>query len=377
MSAAHAPLAPSSYGRLAYCRAAPTMEAANPADDTVPTLEGRAAHKVSEVLGMFGEILPIGTLLDGNIEVTGEMIDAATMYLDDVASELGAAWRNHVKFEEPVSLAGLHPQAWGTPDAVAQYPRFIYLWDFKYGHRYVDAFENWQMIGYSYPFIENLSPEEELLTTVQITIVQPRNFHPDGPIRRWTIKASDLRAYYNILRGWLHEAYPFNEAGDLCGDIVASPHPDACRDCSARSVCEALRNAAYTAMDFARASQLHRLDSNQVGIELARVEDLSRLLEAYRTGLEEEAEGALRRGVRVPNFTLAPGRTSLEWCVPEDFVEQLGPDLTAPRKLITPTQARDRKLITPELLDAYAHRPPGRLKLSRIDDKLAKKVFKS
>lgn len=366
---AHSRLAPSSYGRLAHCRAAPIMEAMFPGEDTMPSLEGHAQHHVAYCMAVRPDELPlIGSLFE-SVEITQEMYDGARMYLDDIASELGASWRQHVHLEERVDLSGLHPEAWGTLDARAQYPGFLYFWDDKFGHRYVDAFENWQLIAYSYPFVAALSPEEELTTSVQFTIVQPRNFHPDGPIRRWTVKAYELRAYYNTLRGWLAEA--------TTEGVAANPVPAACQDCSARHACVALRNAAYAGMDYARQAQAHNLSPDQLGTELARVEDMTKLLEAYQSGLQEEAEGALRRGVSVPNYTLAPGRSSLAWAVDEEIVASLGEELYAPRKLITPTQARDRKLITSDLLEAYAHRPAGSLKLSRIDHKLAKKVFKS
>jgi hypothetical protein len=351
------------------------MEAAYPSEDSPASLEGHAAHLVAQMMIEHDTVLPVGSVLDGNVEVTTEMVEAARLYVDDIASELGASWRQHVLVEKPVSLQGLHPEAFGTPDLVGQFPRFLFLWDFKYGHRYVDAFENWQLIGYAFAYIEAMTAEEEMQTEVVFTIVQPRNFHPDGPVRRWKVKAFELRGYFNQLKGWLAEA--------MAPNVVASPTPSACQDCSARVKCVALRNAAYTGMDLAQASQAHALDTVQLGAELTRVQDLGALLESYQSGLEEEAEGAIRRGVSVPGFTMAQGRASLEWNVPDDMVASIvgTPEtqptnpLYAPLKLLTPTQARDRKLIPPEMVEAFTHRPGGKLKLSRVDHKLAKKVF--
>jgi hypothetical protein len=367
---AHSRLAPSSYGRLAHCRAAPIMEAMYPSEDSEATRSGKCAHHVAKLV-LDGLPAPmIGTQEQQfETEVTEEMIQGVQMYVDDIAGELGAAWRNHLYAEERVDLSGLHPEAWGTLDARAQYPGHLFFWDFKYGHRYVDAFENWQLIAYSYPFVAALTPEEELTTTVQFTIVQPRNFHPDGPIRRWTVKAHELRAYYNILAGWLAEA--------MDDHVAATPFPAACQDCSARHACVALRNAAYTAMDSTREAHAQNLPPEQLGIELARVEDLAALLDAYKTGLEEEAAGVLKRGASVPNYTMAPGRASLEWSLPPEFLaNELGDRIWKPRAVITPTQAKAQRLISDELLAAYATRPPAALKLSRVDHKLAKKVFK-
>lgn len=364
----HSLLAPSSYGRLAYCRAAPTMEAAYPDEDTPHAIDGRASHAVNQQFIVTGEMPALRSALEGT-EVTQEMIDGALLYVGDIANELGAAWFNHIHIEERVDLSGLHPKAWGTPDAFAIYPGFIYLWDYKFGHRYVDPFENWQLIGYAYDFVSKLSPEEELSTTIQMTIVQPRNFHKDGPIRRWTVKAWELRPYFNQLKAWLEEA--------MREEVTANPAWQACQDCSARHACVPLRNACYAAMDYAMTSQAHNLQPDQLGVELARVEDVSKLLEAYKSGLEEEAVGVLKRGASIPNYTMAPGQSSLAWTMPPDFIiSQLGEQLRAPLKVITPTQAKTQKLVSEELLEAFADRPPAGLKLARIDTKLAKKVFK-
>jgi len=366
----HSLLSPSSYGRLAHCRAAPTMEHDYPGEDTQASREGTAAHAYAYGL-MTGAFVPsVGALhSETGLEYTQEMADAAQLYADDIASTLGPQWRDHVRLEQRVDLDNLHPEAFGTPDALAVYPKYIYCWDYKFGHMYVDAFENWQMIGYVSKFVEALSSDDEMTTRVTLTVVQPRNFHPDGPIRRWTVWAWELRPYINLLKGWLAEA--------MHPDVKATPHPDACLYCSARPQCVALRNAAYAVMDYARTKQAVKLQPHELGIELGRIQDMEQLLKAYRTGLEEETEGALRHGVAVPGYTMAPGRSVLQWNVPPELLADLGDAIWKPREPITPTQARDRKLLAPELLDAYATRPAGALKLTRVDHTLAKKVFTS
>jgi hypothetical protein len=306
-------------------------------------------------------------VIDG-IEVTQDMLDGASLYVDDVRTVLGDSCPASIQVEEPITLEGLHPEAWGTPDLVAVRPKHIFVWDYKFGHGYVDVFENWQLIAYSFPFVDALSPDEEMQTTVVFTIVQPRCFCPEGPVRRWSVKASDLRAHYNTLRGWLAEA-----SSPL---PIATPTPAACVYCSARHACQPLRDAAEQTVDYAKTMTAHTLDAPQLGRELAYMQDAQALLSAYISGLEEEVEGSIKHGVPVPGYTLAPASSPLRWSVPEELVAQLGEAMWAPRKLITPSQARDRKLISPEVLEAFAEREPGRLKLTRIDNSLAKKVFK-
>lgn len=369
----HALLSPSSFNRLQYCRAAPTAEHDYPSDDHPSAIEGRAAHLVAQLYATANVLMNAGETVadEGNLtEVTAEMREGAIMVASDIAQELGASWRQRIVCEETVSLAGLHPESWGTLDYRAQFPGYLYFWDYKFGHRYVDAFENWQMIAYSYPFVSALSPEEEMTTTVQFTIVQPRNYHQDGPVRRWVVKAHELRAYYNILAQWMHEA--------LAQPVMANPVPAACQDCSARHVCSALRGAAYVAMDLAKEAAQYGLQPDQLGVELSRVQDMATLLKAYQTGLEEEADGTIRRGVQVPNFTLGSTSNPLQWAVPDEDILALGDacgvDLRKPREILTPTQAS--KLLPAGVIDQYAKRIGRALKLTRANHTLAKKVFK-
>ena len=96
-------------------------------------------------------------------------------------------------------------------------------------------------------------------------------------------------------------------------------------------------------MDYTRERQALALKPEQLGVELARVQDAAALLKAYATGLEEEVEGALRHGVPVANYTMAPGKSVLQWNVPLELLADFGESIWVPRKPITPTQARDRK----------------------------------
>ena len=78
----------------------------------------------------------------------------------------------------------------------------LYLWDYKFGYLVVEAFENWQVINYTAGIVElfNIDGIEDQNITVHLRIVQPCAHHVDGPIRTWSVKLSDLRAYFNVLK---------------------------------------------------------------------------------------------------------------------------------------------------------------------------------
>ncbi len=104
-----------------------------------------------------------------------------------------------------------------------------------------------------------------------------------------------------------------------------------------------------------------------VGRELRLVQEFIKRLEARETGLAALAEMMLRQGKRVPHFALEQGYGRLAWTVDAAVVEMTA-QLThktayAPAKLITPTQAKDRKILDARVISQYSDRPMGAFKL--------------
>src|SRR5205085_9695018 len=98
-----------------------------------------------------------------------------------------------------IEISILHDLNWGTPDAWVYSPRSLTLdvFDFKFGHGFVSEFENWQLIGYAAGFLESLGIDghADQALRVNLHVVQPRAYHRAGPVRTWSVLASDLRPY--------------------------------------------------------------------------------------------------------------------------------------------------------------------------------------
>lgn len=379
---AHAFLAPSSASRWVRCALSPSLEAAYPETEESPaSLEGTAAHWVVQML-LQGTPVALDMQAPNGIAVTQEMLEAAELVRDDVVLALGPDWRQFLFIEQRVQIPRVHPtQNWGTPDYRAwsrmeNKGLLLRLWDFKYGHGIVEAFENWQLIDYVAGSLDEVKESGvlDLDIVVEMTVIQPRAFHRDGHVRRWRVAASDLRAYINQLAAAASAA--------LGSDPQAVPTPDGCANCLGRHACGALQRAAYVAADQGGHYGSLELSPHALGLELRNLKKAQGLLEARVTGIEAQAVAALKSGTLVPFWAMesVPGR--LAWTKPAGEVfalgEMLGLKLQKEPEPITPTQAKavaKGAKITGEIFDAYSSRPPGAAKLVADDGSKARLTF--
>jgi hypothetical protein len=385
MISEHARLAPSSahiWAPEEGCRGSVVLQEQYPApDDTQEAREGTAAHfYVTELLQ--GRDVPLGSVAPNGQPITAEMVDAAQGILMDIRDTLKACTPGlALRVEERVYMPSVHGDNWGTPDAyVMDRPqKVLHLWDYKYGHRFVDAAGNWQLLDYAIGVLDSEgfsatapydAPNSWHGWRITLSIAQPRNYHPVGPIREWHLSGEQLRERY--LPRLRQSAYEAMEPG---APFTTGEH---CRDCSARHVCPALQRAGALAMDVSLHAQPVALPPHAVGLELRQIDDAIKRLEARRTGLEEQALGLIRGGTAVPFFTAqhASGRETWATPAPEVFAlgDMFGVELRKEREPITPAQAR-KAGIDAGVIQAYATKPMGALRLTRVDDSAAKLAF--
>jgi hypothetical protein len=376
VSGAHAVLAPSSAARWVKCAGSVTLSILYPeGDDTPEAMEGTAAHwAFAEMLE--GRLIDVGLVAPNGVVLTEEMIEGAEMYVDDIETTLGKPWMKYLQVEQRVDIPSVHAANWGTPDTYlfAHNPTTgaatLYLWDYKFGHGYVDVFENWQLIDYAAGVLDSLQIDghADQYLDIVMRVVQPRSYHRDGPVREWRVKAADLRPYFNKLRA-AAEAAMLPEA-----PCVVNPE---CKHCSARHVCEAFTGAAYRAADLATRSVPLELSPAAMGLELRMLKAAQATLDARITGLEQAAFSRLTRGERIPFFALEAtvGRQVWSKPLPEVFAlgAMFGKDLAKPAA-ITPKQA-EKAGIDPALVALYSMTPAGSLKLVPDDGTTARKVF--
>lgn len=344
---AHAPFAPSSLARLMACAGSYELVRAYPEEEEGQAAkEGTAAHWVAERLLTDGELVPVGTIAPNGIEVTAEMTEGAELYVRTVRSLVPVG--GMVEQRIPT---GLHADCWGTPDfAGIDADYVIHVVDYKFGHRYVDEFENWQLIAYAWGVIGANGAADQPSAPVSLTVVQPRCFDRRGPVRTWRLTVGELRGYAARAADRLAAI-----SDGTLRDCTTGSH---CYMCPARRGCQALQQAGYLACDIVGQPEPLDLPPDALGVELAYLQRAAELLKQRIEGLEEQAAATLQKGTPVPGWHLErnPGRE--RWKAGAQVAElgQLyGVELTRTEP-ITPTQAR-KKLPDASLLDPLTERP--------------------
>lgn len=374
MSGGHAFLPPSGAKAWRQCPMWPTMNQRYPQDDTPATLEGNAAHWVAwEVLAgrevLEGSVTPCGQT------VTDEMLDGAELLVDTVKARNTQGAELIVERKLP-EIDRIHPECWGTPDIRFYTTGALDVIDYKFGHKFVDEFENDQCVTYVAGILDELSDGIGLFdqhTMVNITIVQPRCFLQGAPVRTWSVLASTLRGQINQLGEAGGAAVICRDAGD---DAMARTG-DECGFCPGRHACKAYQESAYLAAEISTRSAPVELTPAAADLELRMLERALARLEGRVTGLRESVAAHARSGAVTPFHRLEQGVGRAQWSLPVDQVLAMGQlfnaNLAKPG-IVTPNQAV--KLgVDAAVINAYTTKPLGAMKLVPDNSSKARKVF--
>lgn len=361
-------LRPSSNDILAVCEASTQFSERYPQPDTDSAREGTAAHHVWAHWHNHGGAPLVGSLAPNGVAVDAEMIVNARFMLD-VIRKIGVP----VYVEQTISTGAIHPEHGGTPDVAAFDPAtyILDIADYKYGHGYVPV-ETWQLVGYSAEWIQHLvnTGYDEMKIMVRHTIVQPRDYDREGPIRQRVISAVELRADFNRLRS--------QAVGALSEHPKAVAGPQ-CEYCPGRHACGTLRRSDMAVLYLTEEMLVDDLPRDALGHELSMLKYRAKLLDARITGLEEEAQVRMRRGERIEGWGMEQKQGPLAWHedVPIHEIAAIGKLMgveTTKQVPFTPTQ-----LITAGVdastIKAYSSRRPGAFKLTELDNKLTSKIF--
>jgi len=329
---------------------------AYPNTDGYAAAEGTIAHRIT------AEVLQKGTKLSDylgqsidNIYVDQEMLHYLQLYIDDC--------QKPGDIEKNLQLNQGGHTLTGTPDysCFDEDTSTLKVKDLKYGYGWVEVFENWQLLTYAallyHPFY----------VSIELTIIQPRGNHPEGPVRRWEFNADLIRNYSNRIFGAMDDA-----AIDL-PLVKTGAH---CRYCRGLINCHAARAAAGYAVDYAGAAGHDDLTPDMIALEMDITERAIKMLTQRQTALEESGLAMCKAGKILPGWEARSIMGSLAWDVdPIVIGDAMGTDLRAPAKAITPTQAVSRKLLPASTVKSLASRTTGSVKLKRVDHTRAKRIL--
>jgi len=376
----HALLAPSSANIWVNCPGSVSMGKDIPDEATDDTREGDAVHWLAQsalTMSMFFLTEAKGIEAPNGVIITDMMIDAALAYVQVVNEVTEGTGPLHV--EEPVVIGRVHSECWGTPDAWEnnELKLLLNVNDLKYGHRFVDAFENWQLICYTLGILDAISDgnglSEHNNTMVNMRIIQPRCYQGNGPVSSWQIRAFELRPYANKLEAAAEEAMgpdPTLHAGEHC------------RFCKARHVCPSLLEAAADASDYASMSAHTSLSLAAMAYEVEVLRRSADLIEFRLGALETEALTRIQGGELIPGLSAEHGMGNSKWTgKPDEIITMcnlMGVDVTAPTVPITPTQAIakfKKEDVDPAVINSYYGRSPTKAKLTIDNNSKIKDIF--
>lgn len=372
---------PSSMPTIARCAGSAQLKPLFPESqyDKCAAEEGTAAHWVAEqtlssyISGNRAALTSdfIGQQAPNGVVIDDEMAQGADQYVTDIlitCNETGLM--RELQIEQPVTIDRIYPSMSGTPDAYLFDAQrgILHVWDLKYGHRYVKATENYQLIAYATGIIDKLGINDEFVR-VNLTIVQPRSYSSEGTIRTWSVMGSELRPHVNLLHYQAHKATQPNP------ECVSGEQCHYCRP----NHCRTAINASYNAIEESGKLQIEMIPNEHLKVQLEIMKTAKDRICDQLTGLESQIESQILAGQVVPGLATdnPPGR--LNWTKPDSEIIALGKlmnaDLVTGVKLLTPTQAINKKLIDESVIKAYASRKPGKTKIVNSDESKAARVF--
>jgi hypothetical protein len=355
------------------CRGSVRLSAGIESKSSAYAEEGTAAHQLCEICLRNGQdaIEWVDRKLPakyGAVYVTAEMAEAAQIYIDYIRTHILAGDEVQIEQRFDLSALGVGVPMFGTCDSVIYMPAYrkLIVADYKHGAGLaVEAVGNPQLRYYALGAL--LSMPDAAVDSISMVVVQPRAFHPDGPIRSENITSYDLAEW----SAELVEAAKRTMEPDA--PLSAGDH---CRFCPALAICPAQRERAVAVIeaDFAPLPP-----ETLTPAELAAVLDKRAQLDAvvaWYKAVEAHAYSLAVNGEQVPGYKLVQGRQSNKAWADEDdaalALELAGvsqEDLWT-RKLVTPAAAE--KLVGKKAakdLAQYVTRKPGVPALVPASDK--------
>lgn len=330
------------------------IEPFNPSTEV--TDEGNAAHWVAEQAhnGVDPTSL-IGQTAPNGVFITDEMVDYLSDYIEFVTA-------NKCDVEVDTSHNGNGWEIRGRADCIICNDDCLTVADLKYGWRIVEPVENWTLLSHAIGYCQShqLVPYD-----VEFVIYQPRAYHPQGYVRKWRIRYTQLLDYYKQLCFTLENPSPTVVSGAQC------------YKCKSLSQCPAAQIALMNAIDIAQKAFDSEIDNATLAWMLNNIKRAQEILKQSYEAYQDLALHRLQEGKAIKGYTIQPslGNTAWDSNVTVEFIKAMcGVDVSV-SKLMTPAQAK-KAGVPEELIKNCTHRPDNGLKLINIDEnKIATKIF--
>jgi hypothetical protein len=325
---AHSPFGGSGAHRWTACPGSVRFTAGMAGTASSYAQEGTAGHAVAALCLTEKQdaIEYVGRTVEG-IEIDEDLSEAVQVYLDTIREDQRRGGKLLV--EQKFHLKHLHPQFFGTADCVRPgLDKILSVYDAKFGRgEIVEVVRpgdkpNLQLAFYALGAMHAL---ERVIASIgidciELVIVQPRAWHPWGPVRR--------------------EVFSIEEIKDVAVELVQAAHlaeqpnaplvpGDHCTFCRGAATCPALR--AFTL----EAAQLEFGDdmtlpvkgmvpdpATLTGMEVSRILDAAEIFEVWLTAVRNRAH-VLAESQGIPGWKLVAKQARRKWADEAKALEEL------------------------------------------------------
>lgn len=286
-------------------------------------LEGTQAHELLEAMLLNLKVGAAGVLAAKRAAAPQDMIDAVQIAFEYVSDLLdanpGCEMAVEKKFELPSQAAP--GEVYGTSDVVIYSPTLRKLWvlDYKHGSGVpVDIIGSKQLRFYALgALVETNRPVDK----IEITIMQPRAFHPSGPIRSEVFDVAELVYFFDEIESAIqcakdaaveYDVLPDSNSRAQWAAALLKLGDEQCRWCPAKTFCPAREKQALALVrqDFTDVKQV-TAESLPVVNELSP-DRIGHIL-TFKDLVEDWLDAVEKRGIELAKTgVFIPGRKLVE-----------------------------------------------------------------
>jgi len=329
---AHALLSASGSERWINCPASPRLEEGLPEETSVYAEEGTLAHELAEIMlkvdlkkmtmAKYREELEV---LKKHRLYKDELLDPIMDYVNYVKAQYTEAKRIDkgaiIFIENKFDLRDYVENGFGTSDANVIFVPNLEVIDLKFGAgKEVKAENNTQLMYYALGALVSLGAMAKRITTVKLTIVQPRMSNIDS----WTISKDELVKWgEEVLKPKAVEAY----RGD--GPQVPGVW---CQFCKVRPRCKALSDLAMEQVrrDFEEQDDPRLINDDELLTLYKNADFITKFLSDVEALVLKEAVG----GKAWPGYKLVEGKSNRAITNESKVIEILEGELYEPNDFL-------------------------------------------
>lgn len=345
-AALHSTLGASSSHRWLECPGSIRLSKGMPNESSVYAREGSCAHAIAEMCLTNGkdaiDYLGYEVPEYADIDVDESMCEAVQTYLDVVRADIQTYGQDDYDLgvEIRFDLSHVHPDMFGTCDAVLYLPQSnkLIVYDYKHGWISVAVERNPQTMYYAVGALTG--KHNRVVAEVELVIVQPRSGQ-HAAIKRWSCDPLDLLDFI----------------GDLKNGARRTEHPDAefkagewCKWCPASPICKTLEShiTQLAMAEFDGEGNMTVPEPDAMPMDRLKIAwKNATIIESWAKNIKAYAHSQAIAGNILPGCKLVEGRSRRNWIDEKEAeaklraLEEIGAidSAYAEPKLKTPAQA--------------------------------------